>query len=244
MRTTEKREAAPGRGFRASGYGPIPTCRDGERRSVRCGRPGAAPRQAWPNAAPRTAPRWRTKVSMTSPRRRSSRRFFSTDRALDRSWMHINAEFHLNQLRQFTRPDWLARRELRDEKRQHVALNLMWTVWTSLLRHQARNAPFVEIRFGLVKGRARDAILVRHVCDRSILDRDAAQHLVFYLYNIARIEESAFLKLRIADLVGRRIQGAVFGKGVGLRALAIVACWHVELRSAGQSWRKCKYAAN
>jgi hypothetical protein len=30
------------------------------------------------------------------------------------------------------------------------------------------------------------------------------------LYNIERIEESAFLKLRIADLVGRRIQGAVF----------------------------------
>jgi len=74
--------------------------------------------------------------------------------------MHIDAEFLLNQLRQFTRPDWFARRELCDEKREHVALNFVWTVWTSLLRHQACNAPFVEIRFGLVKGRARDAILV------------------------------------------------------------------------------------
>ena len=136
--------------------------------------------------------------------------FFSTDRALDRSRMHIDAEFLVNQLRQFARPDWLSRRELCDEKRQHLALNLVRAVWTSLVRHQARNACFVEIPFGLVKSRTRDAILVGHLCDRSLLDRDAAQHLVFYLYNIERIEESAFLKLRIADLVGRRIQGAVF----------------------------------
>ena len=101
--------------------------------------------------------------------------------------MHIDAEFLLNQLRQFTRPDWLAGRELCDEKRQHLALNLVWTVWASLLRHQARNARFVEIRFGLVKSRARDTILVGHICDRNLLDRDAAQHLVFYLYNITRI---------------------------------------------------------
>jgi len=152
--------------------------------------------------------------------------------------MHIDAEFLLNQFRQFTRPDWLAGRELCDEKRPHVALDLVWTVRASLLRHQACNACFVEIRFSLVKSRARDTILVGHICDRHLFDRDAAQHLIFYLYNIARIEESAFLKFRIADLVGRRVQGAVFGEGVGLRALAIVACGQVELRLVGRPVRK------
>ena len=97
--------------------------------------------------------------------------------------MHIDAEFLLNQLRQFTRSDWLAWRQLCDEKRPHLALDLVRAVWTSLVWHQARNARFVEIRFGLVKSRTRDAILVGHLCDRSLLDRDAAQHLVFYLYN-------------------------------------------------------------
>ena len=39
--------------------------------------------------------------------------------------MHIDAEFLLNQLRQLTRPDWLAWRQLCDEKRQHLALNFV-----------------------------------------------------------------------------------------------------------------------
>src|ERR1700744_5242327 len=124
---------------------------------------------------------------MTSHRRRSSRSFFSTDRTLDRSWMDIDAEFFLNQLRQFTRADWLAWRQLCDEKRQHLALNLVWAVWPSLLRHQARNARLLEIRFGLVKSRTRDAILVGHFCNRGLLHRDTAQHLIFYLYNVPRI---------------------------------------------------------
>ena len=42
-----------------------------------------------------------------------SRSFFSTDGALDRPRMHIEAELLLDQFRQLARPDWLARNKLR-----------------------------------------------------------------------------------------------------------------------------------
>jgi len=71
---------------------------------------------------------------------RSSRLFFSADHALDRSRMHINAKFLLDQLRQVARPDRLARRKLCSEKGQLFGLDLVWTAGASLLGHQPRNA--------------------------------------------------------------------------------------------------------
>ena len=120
------------------------------------------------------------------------------------------------------------------EKGQLFGLDLVWAAGPSLLGHKPRNACFLEVRFGLVIGRPRDAVIVGHVRHRRLLDRDPAQHLVLHLHDIARIEKSAFLKLRIANLLGRRIQGAVFGEGVGLRALAVVACRHAELQGYGE----------
>jgi hypothetical protein len=142
--------------------------------------------------------------------------------------MHIQAELPLDQLRQFACSDRLAGGKLRLEKGQHLALDLVRTARASLLWYQPRDTRILEFRLGLVKGRSRDAIFVGHLRHRRLLDRDATQHLVLHLNHIARIEESTVLKLRIADLLGRRIQCAVFGEDVGLRELAGIACWHVD----------------
>jgi malate synthase len=78
------------------------------------------------------------------------------------------------------------------------------------------NAPFLEIRFGLVIGRSRDPVVAGGIRDRRLLDRDAPQHLVLHLHDIVWIEESAFLKLRILDFLRGRIERAVPGEHVGL----------------------------
>ena len=153
----------------------------------------------------------------TSPRRPSHRgRFFSTDCSLDRPRMHVEAELVAGSTSPAralgsARPARAASRESQD-----LAVKLVRTAWTALLGHQPRNAGLVEARLGLVVGRPRDAVLVGRVRHRGVLDRDAAQHLVLDLHGVARIEELALPELRIADLLGRRVQRALFEEGVGL----------------------------
>src|SRR5271165_1148337 len=101
-------------------------------------------------------------------------KFFSTDRAFDRSGMHIEAEFLQQQLRQIVRPDRLAGRKLCSEKSQHVVLNLVRTAGAPLLGYQPRNTPFLEVELCLVIGRARNAVIVGHVRHGRLIDRDAA----------------------------------------------------------------------
>src|SRR5579864_8708764 len=158
--------------------------------------------------------------------------FFSTDDALDRPWMHIEAELLLDQSRQLACPDRFARNELCPEKRQYLGLDLVRTARAALLWHQPRDARFLEVRPSLVIGRPRDAVLVRSVGHRSFFDGNTAQHLVLDLYDIARIEKVVFPKLRIVHPLGCRIQRALFAQRVHLRALAIVVCRHVELRES------------
>src|SRR5215469_11448427 len=155
------------------------------------------------------------------------RRFFSTDGTFDRPWMHIEAELLLDQSRQFAGSDWLARNEPRSKKRQYLAVDHVGTARTALLGYQPGDAGLLEIRLGLVIGWPRDAILVGDIGHRRLLDRDAAQHLVLDLHSIARIEKVAFLKLDITNLLGGRVQRALFAESGDLRAPAIVACRHV-----------------
>src|SRR5215470_1276761 len=152
------------------------------------------------------------------PRPALSQSFFSTDDALDRPWMHIEAELFLDQSRQLVCPDRFAGNELSPEKCQYLGPDLVRTAWAALLWHQPRDARFLEVRPGLVIGRPRDAVLVGNVGHRSFLDGNTAQHLVLDLYDIARIEKVAVPKLRITHLLGRRIQRALFAERVNLRA--------------------------
>ena len=114
----------------------------------------------------------------------------------------VEVEFLPNQLRQFARSHGLARDELLLDERQHLALKLMGTAWTALLRYQSGDAGFVEVGLGLVVGRPRHAVLLGGVGHGRVLDRDAAQHLVLDLHEVARIEEFVLLELRIAHLLG------------------------------------------
>ena len=68
------------------------------------------------------------------------------------------------------------------------------------------------------------------VVSASSLEPDAAQHLVLDLDGIARIEKVAVLKLGIANLLGGRMQRALFAESGDLGALAIVVCRHVGPR--------------
>ena len=65
----------------------------------------------------------------------SSRRFFSSDRSLDRPGVYVEVEFLPNQLCEFARPHGLARDELLFDERQCLALQFMGTAWTALLRY-------------------------------------------------------------------------------------------------------------
>jgi hypothetical protein len=160
------------------------------------------------------------------PRPALSRRFFSTDGTLNGPWMHIEAELLLDQSRQFACSDWLARNEPRSKKRQDLALDLVGATRTALLGYQPGDAGLLEIRLGLVVSWPRNAILVGGIGHRHFLDGDAAQHLVFDLHSIARIEKVAVLKLGITNLLGGRVQRALFAESGDLRALAIVPRAH------------------
>ena len=76
-----------------------------------------------------------------------------------------------------------------------------------------RSPPRSKFALGLVVRRPRDAVLLGGLRHRRVLDGDAAQHLVLDLHDVARIEELAFLELRIADLLRGGIQRALFDGG-------------------------------
>ncbi|REG58620.1 hypothetical protein B0G80_1280 [Paraburkholderia sp. BL6669N2] len=77
--------------------------------------------------------------------------FFFTEGTFDRSWMHIETKFNANQSCQFACPNWPSGDKPCLEKRQHVTLDLVWTMWPSLPRHQSRDPTFLEVRPGLKK---------------------------------------------------------------------------------------------
>ena len=152
-----------GRGWGPTGRVRRPACtpiaigRGGERRSARYGRLGAALHQAWPSAASRTGRQWRSGGWTDWRQSQSSRSFFCTDRPFDRSWMDIESEFLLDQRRQLARAYRLTRRDLRSEECQYLALDFVRAAGASLFGHKPGNAPFLEIRFGLVIGWPRDS---------------------------------------------------------------------------------------
>src|SRR3954447_21326518 len=117
---------------------------------------------ASPSAAMRRVSYWATTVDAPAEGFSAApgviAKFFSTDDALDRPWMHIEVELFLDQSRQLACPDRLTRNEPCPEKRQDLALDLMRTAGPPLLGHQPRDARFLEVRLGLVISRPRDTV--------------------------------------------------------------------------------------
>src|SRR6266481_1833301 len=144
----------------------------------------------------------------------SSRSFFYGDRALDRSWVYVEAEFLPDQLRQFARSNGLARDKMLLDKYQRCALELVRAAWPPLLRHQPSDPRFVEAVLVLIVRRPRYAIFLRGLGHRRILHRHAAQHLVLDLHDVARVEKLAVAKLRIVDLLGGRVQRTLLEEGL------------------------------
>src|SRR5580698_1707494 len=155
----------------------MPTCRGAEERSARRGSPEAALRPAWRHATARSAPTGLASASSASGWPGSSRRFFSTDRALDRSRMHLQAERVLDQLCQLARPDRLARSQPRLEKGQHLALEFVRAARAPFLGNKPRYACRLEVRLRLIKGWAGDAVFVGYVGHRRLLYGHPSQHL-------------------------------------------------------------------
>jgi hypothetical protein len=157
--------------------------------------------------------------------------------------MHIEVEPLLDQPRKRASPDRLAGNKLGLEKRQDLVVELVGTARASLLGHQPCDAGFFEARPGLVIGRPRDPVFLSRIRHRRVLDGDPAQHLVLDLDEIARIEKLAFPELRIADLLRCRVQSALCGEGISLRALRIVLCRHCKLRDIDTERRNGIYDA-
>ena len=119
-------------------------------------------------------------------------------------------------LAEFPSSNAARRDELCLQERQDLAVDLVGTARTSLLRDQSRNPGIIEVRLGLVVGRPGNAVLVGNLGHRRVVDGDTTQHLVLDLHGVVRIEELASPKLWIAHLLGRRIERAFFEEGVGL----------------------------
>src|SRR5450631_3985639 len=126
-----------------------------QRASSGSGCPSAATRSASYLAATTDAsgnPRSRRSASLGS--------FFFLDRSLDGSWMHVQAEFELNQDCQVARSHRFAPHEVLLDERHHLFAQLVPPVRSSLLEHQPSNASRVEAELGLVVGGPRDAVLL------------------------------------------------------------------------------------
>ena len=224
--------SAPTWRVRPTARAPIPTCRGEERRPAHSGRQGAALHQAWPSAASRSGRRRgrRRKRSQTGRDPSHLGVFFApTARSIVLGWTSRPNSFW---------SDFANSRARIGSPGEICALrNAETSPWIlcgprgpRFLGTSSGNAAFVEIRLGLIVGRPRDSVLLGNFCHRRLLDRGAAQHLVLHLHDVAWIEEAAFLKLRVADLLGRRIERAILGERVGLRALAVTSCRHAEPR--------------
>src|ERR1700722_1186536 len=200
---------------RANWHEPRPTYRDHKGSEDRSPPPEAAPCQARLCAAIRIAlPKYGT-ASRNAVARRRSRRFFYTERALDRSGMHIEAELASDQVRQFARPDGFAGAHLSLEKGQDLALDLVWSPRPAFPGHQADDACTLEVGLGLIEGWSGYAIFVGHLGHRHFVDGHATQHLVLHLYDVARIEETFLPELRIVHLPGCWIERAILGQSTG-----------------------------
>ena len=87
---------------------------------------------------------------------------------------------------------------------EDIVVDLVRTARPRLCRHQSGDPGRVEVRLGLIVGRPGDAVFVGRLRHRHFVDGDAAQHLVFDLHDIVRIEELAGAELRVAHLVRRQ----------------------------------------
>jgi hypothetical protein len=65
----------------------------------------------------------------------SSRRFFSSDRSLDRPGVYVEVEFFTNLLCDLARSHRLACHKLLFNERQRLALKFMRATWAALSRH-------------------------------------------------------------------------------------------------------------
>jgi hypothetical protein len=142
--------------------------------------------------------------------------------------VHLEAEFLADHLGQLACPDRFAGHNALPQEGEHLALNFVRAAGAAFFGNQARNAGLVEVRSGLVIGRPRDAILVGRLRHRSVLDGNTAQHLVFDLHSIARIEEVTFAELRVAHYLWCGVQRSLLEEDVGLRALAVALGRHLK----------------
>src|SRR6266436_10420574 len=182
-----------------------------------------------PSAALRRVSYWVTTLDGTSELRVAFdviSEFFYGDRSLDRPRVYIQVEFLPDQLCQLARSNGLASDKLFLNKFQYLSLELVRAAWSPLLRHEPGDPRFVEAGLGLIVSRPRHTVFFRCVGDRRILERHAAQHLVFDLHNVAGVEELAVVEFRIVDLVGCRVQRTLFEEGPNLRMLAVALCGH------------------
>src|SRR5215831_1902454 len=129
--------------------------------------------------------------------------------------MNLDAELVADQPRKLPSANRLAWDQPFLQERKDLAVDLVratgaWPLW-----NQSRNPSGIEVRPGLVVGWPGNAILVGNLGHRRVVDGDTTQHLVLHLHSVVRIEELASLKLRIAHLLGRRIERALFEESVG-----------------------------
>src|ERR1700677_1551008 len=207
----------------------MPTSRDGEKASARSEPRVAEGGRERHCGVLRTA----TQRLPAAPKRRhqwaSARGFFYHNCSLDRPRVDIEMKLLRDLSCQPPRSNGAARCQLFLDKRHCCALKFVRAAWTSLPWHQAGDPRFLEACFGLVVCRPRYPVFLRRADHGSLLGGYAAQHLVFDLHDVVRVEELAAAEFRIADLLRCRVQCTLFEKRLHLRILSAVLLGHHEL---------------
>jgi hypothetical protein len=148
--------------------------------------------------------------------------------------MHRRTEAFPNKPRQFRRPNgrfFLS--HLRKEGHDFLG-EFVRPLGTKLPWYQADQAVLLENRQRLMEGRSRKTETRRRSCYRLAIGLYPAQHLVFDLDQVARIEESVLDKQLVSDILGG---GFKVPCGWSVRSLASLSA----IDASKILWNICKY---
>jgi hypothetical protein len=143
--------------------------------------------------------------------------FLALERALDAAWVHGAPEAGEDALRQLPGPrgGGLLAHALREELHD-VGAELVRPPRTRLLGDQGGEAAVGQSGLSVIEGRAGKAKGLRAVTDRLAIDAHPANHLVFHLHQIARVEELTAGKEGVAHRLGTGVEAAPLAERVGL----------------------------
>lgn len=130
--------------------------------------------------------------------------------------MYLNGKLLLNLPDQFRSPDrWFLGAHMLHE-RQDFGGELVGPFGAPALRNESRQALSSKIRLRFVKRRTRETEAGSDTADRRRFFPNAAQHFVFDLRQILRVEKALFEKQAVLHFRGSAVESPAFAQSLYL----------------------------